>query len=253
MSFYSKALYRDAALNWRGTGFGYLFLLLLICWIPPMAKLHSGLNGFVQNDAPEVVSQIPAITIANGEATADVPQPYYVVDPEAGERILAVDTTGSLNSLEDAEAPMLLTKTQFIFEKSDVETRTFDLSEMAVEEFAVDADRINRWLEIFARFFAVAVYPLAVLGSYVGRIVQLVIYAAIGMLFVAGQSAELTYAPVLRLAVIAVTPCIIIKTVLAAAGVGLPMAGLWYFLCAMGLLFFGVRAVAKGGETAEGS
>ncbi len=33
LSFYATDLYRDMALNKKGSGFGYLFLLLALCWL----------------------------------------------------------------------------------------------------------------------------------------------------------------------------------------------------------------------------
>jgi hypothetical protein len=55
----------------------------------------------------------------------------------------------------------------------------------------------------------------------------------------------LSYPALLRLAVTAVTPCIIVRTVLEYASVKLPLAGLWFFLAAMGLLFYGIKACSQ--------
>jgi len=54
----------------------------------------------------------------------------------------------------------------------------------------------------------------------------------------------LAYDTLIRLSVIAVTPCIIISTVLLLANVSLPYDILIYFLIAMVYLLFGVKAAA---------
>jgi len=47
------------------------------------------------------------------------------------------------------------------------------------------------------------------------------------------------------LAVVAVTPCIIFRIIFECASVELPLAGLWFFLAAMGFLFFGVKVCSQ--------
>lgn len=243
LSFYSKELYRDVGLNWKGAGFVYLLLLLAICWIPVMINVHIGLVDFVNNEAPAAVEQIPRITIADGEVSIEEPQPYYIMKPDSNDVLAIIDTTGEIESLEeieDSNAICLLTKTNIIMRQSGVETRTYDLSK--VENFVLGGDDIMGWLRIFGKFFAIAAYPFALMGSYVYRIVQSLIYAAIGLLFVSVCKVKLPYNALLRLAIVAVTPCIIVGAILGVAGVYVPW--LLYPLVALGYLFYGVKATS---------
>ncbi len=230
-------------LYWKGVGFAYLLLLLGICWIPTMMKIHVSFSDFIDNEAPAVVKQVPEITITNGEVSVNKPQPYYIKAPETSEVLAIIDTTGTINSLEDPNAICLVTKTRVIWRQSKFETRTFELS--GVENFALDSDRIMSWLHIARKFFAITIYPFALLGSYVYRIVQALIYAAIGLLFASWCKVSLSYAALLRLVIVAVTPCIIVSTVLGLADVHLRYAWLIYLLIALGYLFFGVKAVSE--------
>jgi hypothetical protein len=95
---------------------------------------------------------------------------------------------------------------------------------------------------------AVVIFPFALLGSYVFRIAQALIYGAIGMLFALMHKSKMPYITVIRIAVVAVTPPIILRTLQNVFGVAIPLAGLWYFLIAMGYLFFGVRAASRGND-----
>ncbi|MFC1738707.1 DUF1189 domain-containing protein [Planctomycetota bacterium] len=243
LSFYSKELYRDVGLNWKGAGFAYLLLLLAVCWVPVMINVHMVFSDFVNNAAPAVVEQVPRITIADGEVSIEEPQPYYIKLPDSNDVLAVIDTAGEIESLEDVEdtnAILLLTKNKVIMRQSGLETRTYDLSE--VKKFAFGGDDIMGWLRIFGKFFAIAAYPFALICSYVYRIIQALIYAAIGLLFASVCKVKLPYNALLRLAIAAVTPCIIVGTILDITGIYVP----WplYPLVALGYLFYGVKATS---------
>jgi len=247
MSFFSKALYRDVGLYWKGLCFAYLLLLLAICWIPTMVMMHVGFSDFIDNEAPAVIEQVPEITITDGKLSIKEPQPYYIKYPGNDNVMAIIDTTETVESLEDPNAICLVTKTKIIWRQSKVETRTFDLSQ--VESFVLDSDRIMRWLRTAAKYLVVIIYPFALLGSYVYRIIQALIYAAIGLLFASWCKVSLSYDALLRLAITAVTPCIIVGTILGLVGVSLPA---WLYLAAaLGLLFFGVKACSETTQTME--
>lgn len=260
LSFYSKALYREACFDWKGTGFAYLFLLLAVCWIPSMIKFDISCSNFIRNDTPEIITQIPQITFNNGIATVDAPQPYSIKDPKTQKVLLVIDTTGKVNSLKDTEAIGLVTKSEAIFKKNAVETNTYNYKGLG--QFTLNQQKITGWLEIVRKYLALTFYPFAVAGSFIFRIVQLLIYAGIGILFASLCQSKRSYESLLRLSVVAVTPCIIISMILGVAGINVPFAGFWFFLAAMIYLFIGVRESAKvvaqaaadaGSEEAPGS
>ena len=240
LSFFSKPLYRDVGLNWKGVCFGYLLLLLAVCWIPQVVKIYMDFSDFVEKEAPPVVEQVPRITIADGQVSIDEPQPYYIKDPESGQVLAVIDTTDTITSPEDANAFCLLTRTSVVAKKSEFETRSWDLSQ--VQNFVVDSDRIMGWLCTLKKFLVVLIYPLALVGSYLYRIVQALIYAVVGLLFAYLCKVKLSYAALLRLAVAAVTPCIILNTVLSVADAHLPYGWLFYLAIALAYLLFGVTA-----------
>jgi hypothetical protein len=242
LSFFSKELYSDVALHWRGVNFLYLLLLLAICWIPIMIKLNNSITQFVDNEAPRIVEQVPKITITNGEASIDEPQPYYIKAPDSNSTLAIIDTTGTIKSLDNTGAYLLLTKKTLIVRQSDVETRAYSLAQ--VKNFVLTSDRLMKWLHIFKKIFIIILYPLALLSSFIFRIIQALIYGAIGLLFASWCRIKLSYDALIRLSVIAVTPCIIISTVLLLANVHLSYDALIYFLIAMAYLLFGVKATA---------
>jgi hypothetical protein len=100
-------------------------------------------------------------------------------------------------------------------------------------------------VNIFKKYAALVAFPFFLLLSFVFRIIQALIYGAIGLLFATWSNVKLSYAALVRLAIVAVTPCIVARTILGLAFVPLPWAWLWFFLAAMGYLFFGVKANAE--------
>jgi len=247
LSFFSKELYIDVGQNWKGVNFSYLLLLLAICWIPTMIKVHIDFSNVINNEAPAIVNQVPEITITDGQVSIKETQPYYIKDPDSNEPLAIIDTTGQIESLEDANAFCLLTKTKIMWQKSEVETQIFDLSK--IEHFVLDSERITSWLQIGRKFLAVVIYPFALLGSYVYRIVQALIYAAIGLLFASFCKTTLSYAALIRLAVVAVTPCIIVGTILGLTDASMP--AFLYPVAALVYLFFAVKSFSGIPEVHE--
>jgi hypothetical protein len=242
LSFYSRELYQDVGLNWKGVGFGYLFLLLAICTIPGMFKFQKGLSAFVNEYAPKFVNQVPNITIEKGEVHIDKPQPYYVTVPDSNQIIAIIDTTGQIQSL-DPNTFVLLTKTKLLSRQNKAEVRTYDLT--GVQHFELNQDKVMNWLHVIQKLLVPVIYPFVLLGSFVSRIIQSLIYAAIGLAFASWCKTKLSYPALIRLAVTAITPVIIIRTVLEYASVVIPLASLWLFLVAMAFLLYGVKACSQ--------
>ncbi len=240
LSFFSKELYIDVGQNWKGVNFSYLLLLLAICWIPTMIKIHVDFSNFVNNETPAIVNQVPEITITDGQVSIKETQPYYIKDPDSDEPLAIIDTTGQIESLEGTDAFFLLTGNKVIIKEGEFENRTYDLSN--VKAFAVDSDRITGWLGIVRKFLTVVIYPFALLGSYLFRIVQALIYAAIGLLFALWCQVTLSYATLLRLAVVAMTPCLLAKTIFGLADIHLSYATLIFLVITLAYLFFAVKA-----------
>lgn len=243
MAFFSRDLYREAGLRWRGTGFAYLLFLLVICWIPSMVLLDIGLSGFVRDEAPQIIAQVPTIAISKGQASVDAPQPHRITDPKSGKVLVILDTTGAMTSLDKTNALALVTKTAVIIRKNQTETRAFNLNE--VREFTVDRDKVTGWMNTMKTYLMPVFFVMAVAASFVYRIVLVLIYAAVGLLFAKGTRFERPYASLVRLAVVAIMPCIVVSTILDLAEIHVPADGLIYTIMTLAYLFLGLKAVAE--------
>jgi uncharacterized protein DUF1189 len=240
LSFYSRSLYRDVAENWTGIGFLYLLLLLAVCWIPPIVKFHRTTSGVLDTLGPAVLQQVPTITIKAGEVSIQEPQPYSVTVPGSDTPLLVIDTTGA-STPENTQAFFLLTRNQLAVRKNPRETRLYSLA--GVQDLTLDRASAERALSFCKRYLAFFSYPVALLGSYAYRILQALIYAAIGILFANLVKAPLEFPQLLRLACVAMTPAVLADTLRGI--LGYPSSLLWLFACfllAMGYLLFAVSA-----------
>ena len=238
LSFYSADLYRDAAAHWRGFAFGYLVVLLGISWLIMAAVLHHGFRRWCANDAPAIVAQIPPLSLKNGELYADVEQPYFVTDDASGEVIAVVDTTGTITTLEQAGARFLFTKTEAIVERNPSEVRVYRFN--TIGDFALDQAVVQTWLNRVADWMGFILFPFALAGSYVYRVVQILIYALIGLAFARILQVQLSYPAAVSVATLSITPPVLLSTALQLSGAQIPFPWLFWFLMAASYLFFGV-------------
>jgi Protein of unknown function (DUF1189) len=242
MAFYSRELYRDVAKNWGGSVFLYLFILLALCWIPNLGKLKSDFSSYMHYEMPKLISQIPQITVKDGVVSVDADMPYTITDPSSGKPFAILDTTGSTQSLDDREAVILLTRDKLILKKDKNETREYSMAE--VKEALINQDVINNWLESFNKWFFVIIYPFALLFSYAFRLLQVLLYAAIGIMYDRSLKAGLGYSGLLRVAAVAITPAVILNTVRFSLGFDVSGWSIIMFISAMAYIFFGVAANA---------
>jgi hypothetical protein len=248
LAFYSSDFYRDAGLNWSGTGFGYLFLLLFVCLIPKAAQLQLSLNDFAKNEAPALITQVPEIKIVNGEVSATVPQPYTITDPQSRKPIAIVDTTGATVSLEGSGAFLLIRKTEVIVKPTDLDTRTVSFKE--IKSFTLNQDGLNYVLGLVRGYGVMLFSVVALFGAYIFRMAQALIYAALGLGLASLLGVSVPYGTLLRLSVMAITPVILVSTAAEVAGLNIPHPWLLCFAAAMGFLFFGLKAIAGRQEPA---
>jgi hypothetical protein len=243
MSFFSKSLYRDVAKKWRGLCLLYLLSLLTLCLIPQVMTLQTDLTDYLNTTAPKIVRQFPTITIKKGEASISEPQPYFIRDEKTGRQFMIVDTTGGISTLKGTTASILVTKKSIIVRKDENETRSFDLSD--VGNFTVGKTDIYNLMDILQNWFAVMIFPFALLISFVFHSAEVLIYAAIGTIFLRLSHSSLPFRALYRLAVISITPVMITGTVLFIAGLEIPYWWLISIMTSLAYVNYAVRASAE--------
>lgn len=242
LSFFSRDFYQDVGAKWKGKGFLYLLLLLAVTWLPVIYKIHRELSEEIRLEVPKYLEQMPKITIVGGRVSIDRPVPHTILEPDGRTPFMVIDTSGGITSLEQTDATVLLTGDRIMFRRPQgAGTKIYDLS--GTDAF-IDRDRVDRWVQAVRKYFAVVAYPVALAASFVYWALQMVIYNAIGMLFVSKLKAPLDSPVVFRLASMAITPAILLLTLLMLLGIHVPAAPVVFFAIATGYLYFAVKANA---------
>ena len=247
-SFYSKRLYRDVSVNWKGTGFLYLFLILAVCLIPITINMQSGINKYIEEEAPKIVNQIPKMTFSKGILSVDEPQPYTITDPETGVPLIIIDTTGKTKNLDNTKALGLFMKDRGLFKENSLETKMYVYSEIK-KDFVLTRNKIDKWMIFVQKKLMWILGPIMLISLFVFKIIQLLIYAGLGMIFVNTLDKKLTYMTVLRLSTVAITPFIILGMFFDLASFAIPFRGLIFLVGTLYYLYFGINACQDSEET----
>lgn len=242
MPFFSRSFYQDVALNWKGTAFGFLFLLLALCWIPiTIIIIHS--SHLIANEMVSSDLKFPAFTINKGQLSIDAPVPYVIDDPKTKKPVIIVDTSGRYTALSQTEAKVLITKTTAAI-KDQQETRIYHFKPDL--NFYMDQALLKQWIAKFIVFMSIFIFPFCLLFSFLYRMLEAVIYASIGNAIIDKfTKSGLPFDGILRLSVMAMVPPIIISTVLTCVLVSFAFEWLCYFILAMIYLGFGLSSVRK--------
>lgn len=239
-AFYSRPFYREVALTWRARGFVYLLLLLSVCWAPIMVQLSMEGALFMATRADDFIRQLPTITIHGGQVSIDREEPFFLYDRTTGQTVAIIDTTGEILSLDGSPAYVLLTGNQLLTQRSELESRTHDLS--SIQSLTVTPADAYRWLNLTMVWGPALLFPFLVLGSYAVRLLQTFFYALIGMLAKLVTGADLDFAAMLAVSIMAITPAIVAATLLLLLGLTPPMGWLLFFALSMAYLLFGMSA-----------
>ena len=219
-SFYSRDLYRDVAQNWGGGVVLYLFILLIISWLVFSVKAETSLVASFKIMAVKVAPQLPEIKIKDGILTTPESRPYLINDPDSNTLFAVIDESGKYKNLEDAPkgTKVLVTRDSiYYFNEDNNSVKTQKIPDNL--NFDVTAEQAQKILVTFGEWIWFIILPILLLGSFVYRLVQALIYAVFGKIFAAMAGNPIEYSKILKLSFIAVTPAIVVSTILTTAGI----------------------------------
>ncbi len=240
-SFFSGSLYRDVARNWRGLGFTYLFIVQSICLVFLLFRLHLSLSEYIKTELPPILEQIPTITITNGTASTEENRPYFIISPTDEELLAVIDTTEQYTSLEQTEARILLTKREVIFERNQYETRTFSFRDL--DSLKIDRLLMDNFLKTIQRYLAIVVYPFVLLYYFGYRIIQVLLYALMGLIMARILQIQVSYLIMIRLVSVAISPVLFLEAIFRLFGIpflpGWSLIGVFVVFC---YIYFALKA-----------
>jgi hypothetical protein len=237
LALFSKKLYRDVGWNWKGANFGYLFLLLAACWVLPTLNIREKILDSLDAGPLVLINQLPDIQITNGRVELEQTQPLYIKAAN-GTPVAIIDTTGSMNYIDDDSVMALLTETELIVRRGKNQFNTVDLSQVA--DFHINKVILNNWLQATKGSIAPLSYGIFLLLSYILIVLMLILIAIVGLIVSKASHTSLRFSAVLRIASTAVTPAILLLSLSMAFGIHVPEFA--YLAVTMLYLFLGIQA-----------
>jgi Protein of unknown function (DUF1189) len=241
-SFFSRDLYREVVQSWRGIGLAYLVLLVTLLTLVVAIRVQIWSGGLAHGEGRAFADQIPRIVIRHRVVEVDRPMPYVIRDPKTGAELVVIDTTGQVVSLDSLQARVLITADHIVYRRSVAETRVFELS--AVKDFTLDSTRANHWLRVLSTWAAPVVAPFVFVGSAMVRVIQQLVFAALGLLVGRLARVRFDFSASMRLAAVAMTPALVIEPALEVLKIRPPA---WGWLCIAITLAYIVWAVRSSG------
>lgn len=240
MSFYSRRLYRDVANNWGGKAFIYLFLLVGLAAIPFTYVAQHELNLLYANKSQHFFSQMPVLTIQNGKISTPENRPYLITNPEKNEVIAVVDTTGKYKTLDEAKTTVLVTETTVITQNHPNQVRITEVPQAL--NMTLNPSVIDSYIGKLISFTWIFIFLAMWIGMFIYRILQALFYSIIGKIFGVIFKVPVSYGQVVQIALVSITPTIVLAAVLDFFATDFPFLLLCYFILAMLYLFYGVMA-----------
>lgn len=242
LSFFSKRLYRDVGHNWKGSNLSYLFVLLAICWIPPTLRLQEDINQSLKSAQMQLITQLPDIRIIDGRVVVDENQPYYI--ERNGQTVAIIDTTGSMNYIDDENVVALLTESELIMRRGKNQFNTLNLSK--VESFHLNQEIANQWMEMTRSSLTPLAYGFFVLLSYFSVLLLMFCVSIAGFMISSMLRISLRFSGVLRIAMAAATPAIILTAASIVLGQSVP--GIIYLSVTLIYLLAGIIICSRPAE-----
>jgi hypothetical protein len=244
-AFFSRPLYRAVARQWStATALRYLFVLIALSWVVGVLKLHHDLDAFAADEGRALIAQVPPMRVKDGTLSTPEARPYVVTGRGGGDARAVIDTTGGTETLDQVRADVLITRDRILVRRSGVGPRVFAVRDLVdaggLEGRTVGPVELASWLDGAARWIPIVVFPFAVGASYLYRITTVLVLAMIGTGIGRLRGLQLPYAMSFRLACVAITPLIVVDTILGLWDDAVPSVVDLAIAC--GYLYLGIDA-----------
>lgn len=215
-AFYSKPLYQDVYRYWRVLDVMAFLLILVAIYILPSVKNElSDRKATLEEIATEIIAQMPTVTIRDGQMTIDRAVPYIIYARDSKQPLLVFDTSDTYEPAAHDNIHVLVTgDAVFLVRSTQAEQRIFDLS--ALSDRVIDRVQVQQWLDNTERGLTYLMYPMMLLYSFVFYLVQALMHGFLGLIFARILQINITYKQAFCLAVVALTPMLVLTALCAA-------------------------------------
>lgn len=242
------------------TAFSFIGLVLLLVILLYALDLSFTVIKVVDNLADFYKANLPVIVVKDGKAAVqkEIKMPLEVnYENPWGNIPIIVDTTGVVKNLEKREQGILITETDVFLKLKDGKMETIPLSKSGNSELTID----ENYIRDFKKGFFSNLFPVIIVFWYLARgvvlLVQILIFALIGMYICRFSNIELKFNQMINLCIYASVPALIVLMILDITGafrimvrmvppaaVTLSKLGLYYFTFFM-YMYLGIERIKK--------
>ncbi|OAI46744.1 hypothetical protein AYO45_06195 [Gammaproteobacteria bacterium SCGC AG-212-F23] len=241
LSFYSRDFYRDVAKNWGAEVVLYLLTFLFGCWLLASVPIQRNIGELYRVLTTHIFSQLPAeIIIEKGAIETTEHRPYLINEPSSKKVIAIIDISGKYHNLDQAKTDLLITKSEIIYRDHDSQVQVKKVS--PDWNYHIKSAELPTILKAPVNFAWLILLPFLLGISFAYRLIQAVIYAVFGKVFAVLMQISISYTNVFKLAVMTLTPSILLGTLCDFFSVHIPHLWLSYFMISMGYLIYAVNA-----------
>lgn len=250
-AFYSRALYQHVARSWRGSGLGYLFLVTCCCSLFLAVQAASMLDDFFNRQLVPVINQLPTLTIKEGELQPLATTPLIIMEPGTRQPGLIIDTSPRPR-LDELMPQVWLLQHQIRMRQPDGHYQAFEFSSIPDLELELDRPTLmasaDKMLSIIK---VISIFPIQ-LSQFCYRLLQALLYSIAGLAYCRLLKVSLGYQALLRLTCVAMTPALVISTLLFFMGIQVPVFGVLYFVASQAYLYFAIQSVGASLHSDDG-
>ena len=215
----------------------YLLLILAICSIPAFFIINTNIHDYINGPGKKVIQQVPEIYIKDGAIHTEVSLPFIINDPETEKELIIIDNTGKYSSLEDSEAFILLKNGELVVRTHENNAQHFDLSEF--NDFKINKTKLKESIPL-VKWVVILMYIMYTLFLFIFYLILVHIYAWSGGFLDQFAGSGLSYQPILRISTLAITPVLIIDSVLKILVIYVPNWGIVNIILSMSLIYYGL-------------
>lgn len=218
-SFGNFDFYREVAFDWKGTNLFYLLVLVAICWIPIALRLQIAFSDMAEKYSADLIRQIPEISFNDGMAKSSIQDTVFIKMPDSGELIGIIDTSNRKFFEGSNQNPaFVLRKDSIILQNSNGASQTWQIGELGLEGLTINQGLLEDWVTFSKKYFVAFLFPFAVFITFAFRMLQIFIYSGMILLLSGISKAGLKFENAFRLSTVAITPGLIFKACIEAAG-----------------------------------
>lgn len=228
-----------------GSAAGHFALLVVLASALSAAMVGQWIQAHVTPTLKKVAADIPAITVRDGVASVNLPQPHVIMVDSTP--VVIIDTTADPQvHLDQHEAIVVLSARHLVSRDSQGKVESYPLP----EQLDLSSQRVAGWVDQ-ATMWAVPVIFLGILGwQMIWKFLQVLLVAGVVTLI---HSSRPGFAVHLKLAVYSLGPAMTWGLFVFAArvsGLTVPLAGVFFWVILFGMTALVAGKMRKGPEYA---